>query len=181
MLSIKLMMKEELRWYLDDISQLLQSLFKPGFHTLQVLWFDDLLLNPRSSCFHHHLQEVLLLRGKTTTTTTTTTWFYIVFKVPLHSVSTIFFCLIRVCHLRAVFTKSEIQMYSGHATTTDPTTVHYCWHISAGKQSSTQHQQRAAAPTWSSTFYFIFFLLRDQPRFFFLSMWGKPCKSNDYS
>lgn len=52
------------RRYLDDISQLLQRLLISGFHTLQALGFDDLLLNSRTSCFPHHLEEVLLLRVK---------------------------------------------------------------------------------------------------------------------
>lgn len=53
-----------LRSYLDDIRELLQRLLISGFHSLQVLGFDNLLLNPGASCVHHHLQEFLLLRVK---------------------------------------------------------------------------------------------------------------------
>lgn len=59
-----------LRCYLDDVRELLQRLFVSGFHSLQVLGFDNLLLNPRASCIHHHLQEFLLLRVKNSAETT---------------------------------------------------------------------------------------------------------------
>lgn len=51
------------RQYLKNTGQLLQHVLISGFHALQILGFNKLLLDARASCLLHHLKELLLLYG----------------------------------------------------------------------------------------------------------------------